>query len=450
MINMLLGAPGGGKSYEATVFHIIPALAKGRKVITNLPLNLDAFPPEQRDLIELRTATIAKPLEIDLKQAEENYKRFGRVHAFKKHNVRAFSNVEDYGDSWRHPDDGYGALYVIDECHLCLPRGGTPVAVREWFSLHRHEFADMLLIAQSHGKVDKDICDMVQTVYRVRKAVAFGSSNSYIRKVFDGLNGDNTNTAIRKYQSKYFKFYNSHTKSSAQGKEEGAQDIVPFWKRWPIIGAGICFVIVAFMATRTETNPMKIGVKKDAVAAKSGKPVAVGYTPPGSDKPVPVVAVDASQSEKRQVKGGAQPVGVSSSHHPLSGYGVHLAGVLQSATRGQMYMFQISQNGQAIYAMNSADMKEAGYSIKRLNDCLAKLSYGDEEFIVSCDAPRMAVAPGSGVTSSGSPAAAPAEHDSGHITSLDAKGYGVVGGHTDSVRVPGNDGAVGSTPKISS
>ncbi|MBI5918423.1 MAG: hypothetical protein HY849_03485 [Nitrosomonadales bacterium] len=41
MINLLLGPPGGGKSYEATVYHVLPALAKGRKIITNLPLDLD-------------------------------------------------------------------------------------------------------------------------------------------------------------------------------------------------------------------------------------------------------------------------------------------------------------------------------------------------------------------------------------------------------------------------
>jgi len=41
MINLLLGQPGGGKSYEAVAFHILPALAQGRKVITNMPLDLE-------------------------------------------------------------------------------------------------------------------------------------------------------------------------------------------------------------------------------------------------------------------------------------------------------------------------------------------------------------------------------------------------------------------------
>ncbi|MBV1843592.1 zonular occludens toxin domain-containing protein, partial [Photobacterium ganghwense] len=43
MINLIVGRPGGGKSYEAVVFHIIPAIQNGRKVVTNLPLNIDHF-----------------------------------------------------------------------------------------------------------------------------------------------------------------------------------------------------------------------------------------------------------------------------------------------------------------------------------------------------------------------------------------------------------------------
>jgi zona occludens toxin len=64
VINLLLGAPGGGKSYEATVYHIIPALEKGRKVITNLPLNLEELEkiiPGCSSLIEIRIKTRSKP-----------------------------------------------------------------------------------------------------------------------------------------------------------------------------------------------------------------------------------------------------------------------------------------------------------------------------------------------------------------------------------------------------
>ncbi len=43
MINGLEGIPGSGKSYEATVYHVLAALQTGRLVITNLPLNVEVF-----------------------------------------------------------------------------------------------------------------------------------------------------------------------------------------------------------------------------------------------------------------------------------------------------------------------------------------------------------------------------------------------------------------------
>ena len=57
MINGLEGIPGSGKSYEACVFQVLAALKEGRKVITNLPLVVDAYAaidPSYRALIELR------------------------------------------------------------------------------------------------------------------------------------------------------------------------------------------------------------------------------------------------------------------------------------------------------------------------------------------------------------------------------------------------------------
>ena len=43
MLNMLLGRPGGGKSYEAVAYHVIPAVKAKRLVVTNLPLIVEYF-----------------------------------------------------------------------------------------------------------------------------------------------------------------------------------------------------------------------------------------------------------------------------------------------------------------------------------------------------------------------------------------------------------------------
>jgi len=57
MIILLEGVPGSGMSYEAVAYHVIPALKAGRKVVTNLPLNVEAIRavnPDWAELLEIR------------------------------------------------------------------------------------------------------------------------------------------------------------------------------------------------------------------------------------------------------------------------------------------------------------------------------------------------------------------------------------------------------------
>ena len=204
MINLLIGAPGGGKSYEACVYHILPALKRGRKVITNLPVNVEAFAaldPEYRDLLEVRRTP--QPI-LGTWAAGTDGPAFRVEGAPKDQPVttRLFSTVWDYFTDWRHPS-GMGPLFVIDECQLSLPRGKVDPHVAEWYSLHRHYNVDVLLLTQAYGRIDKAIVDLVQLVYRVRKAVAFGFTSKYIRKVQDGVRGEVVQSSMRVYEKRY-------------------------------------------------------------------------------------------------------------------------------------------------------------------------------------------------------------------------------------------------------
>lgn len=409
MINLLLGAPGGGKSYEAVAYHVIPALAEGRKVITNLPLILENFPPEWRRLLEVRRKTRKPAPVIDWKKAEAMFKRFGLAAREPRHNPNAFANVEDYGvktfheetgltlhiDPWRHPETGAGPLYVIDECHKAIPRAGTPIAVEEWFAEHRHGHCDVLLMTQSHGKVNKAITDLVQVCYRVRKATALGFSNRYIRKVLDGVNGQEMNESVREYDPTYFKYYKSHTQSSSAGKELEAKDIVPIWKHWTFKGAALMLVLaVGIFAYTGAWNPMStktpekvVKVSKPAAAGPVPQQARAGTSTPVAAAPVVVAEVDGQGSENSGGKGAK-----TGKAHPLAGYGVHVSGVLHNE-RKTLYMFTVSQNGQAIYNMNQVEMVTAGYQVKPLNDCIVEISFNEATFHAICDAPRVGVNP---------------------------------------------------------
>jgi zona occludens toxin len=363
MINLILGAPGGGKSYEAVVYHIIPALEKGRKVITNLPLNLQLFGDIDRrylDLIELRTKTLAERPQDSPGQA------FGRYSPVRSFNQYPFSHLEDYGDAWRHPD-GFAPLYVVDEAHIALPRVGVPLPVEEWYSLHRHESADVLLITQSYGKLNQAVRDLVQVVYRVRKNVAFGSSGSYTRKVQDGLRGDVVNTSIRRYEKRFFQLYKSHTRGG--GSELGAVDIIPFWRRWPVVGAVLFLTLAVGSGFMGFLNPFQ------AVKLKN-QPVAQ------SEKVVPSSAVSQPLPHADKAEGS----------HPLSGLILHMSGYVRTGS-GFLSQYIVSQNGQAVFEVRSPDLEKMGYSVEVLAPCFARVSMKAENYqvVATCNAPKVQV-----------------------------------------------------------
>jgi zona occludens toxin len=387
MINLLIGPPGGGKSYEAVAFHVLPALAAGRKVITNLPLNLDNIAEINSDylgLINIKQSTAKlRPIE----RAENGYSRFTGPKV--RFNNSAFANVEDYGDSWRHPDSGAGPLYVIDECHIPLPAKGTGLDVEHWYSLHRHESADVLLMTQSYGKINPAIKDLIQICYKVKKNTAFGSSSSYIRKVQDGIRGDVVNTSIRKYDKKYFGLYQSHTKGG--GSELAANDIIPIWRRWPILGAGLMFAIFAVMvfsgAFKNPMNTKSYNKTANAVESQSvdSSAPAINTVPVPAGLPAPIISTVATKDKTEVEK------------DPYSENGIHILGHVSSKEK-TLWFFTLSQNGQKLKNIKSSDLLQVGYSFQQINDCAAWITFGKVKRFIKCDSPSVSVTPTNAIT----------------------------------------------------
>lgn len=378
MINLLLGAPGGGKSYEATVFHILPAVKSGRHVVTNLPLLPEAWErlnPDWPSRIHL------------LQQAPGGH--------------RPFSVLADYEFDWRDPETGRGPLFVIDECQMVLPRRDTPREIIEWFEMHRHEGADVLLLTQSYGKVCREIVDLVQLVYRVRKNVALGSTNTYTRKVQDGVRGAVVNEEQRRYKSAYFPLYKSHTKASKEVLEDAAKDVKPIWKHWTFRAAAFMFVLATVILWRAgsplkPTSPVVAKEPVESVAEQQPirrpappKPLirrdrlATGeYAQAASVQPAepsPAVQTEESPPERNEVL-----------EHPYKGRGIHVIGYIASEER-ELYLFGISQNGQQVFFQTLDEVVRAGYKVEPMNDCAARISYGDWETVAICDVPGVTI-----------------------------------------------------------
>ncbi|QSV15466.1 zonular occludens toxin domain-containing protein [Photobacterium ganghwense] len=358
MINLIVGRPGGGKSYEAVVFHIIPAIQNGRKVVTNLPLNIDhfvkVFGEDARSLI--RT--------IDTKLDD-----FGNMN-------RAFSKPEDYQDDWKN-DKGQGVLVVVDEAHMVLPCSGTSKEVLEFLSLHRHYGIDIILITQSDRKLHRDVRDMVQLLYRCSKNTALGSNDSYTQKVKDGVRGEIVNTNIRRYKSSYFPFYQSHTASNAAVKEAMANDVKPLWQHWSFIGAALCLVFVVFMfATGAVKNPLAVSEPANKADQQ------VKSHPPGANENTAVPVTPAAPAKPK-------------TKHPLSDYSLFVTGFAKQIAIRTDSRFDLDlsfdrvylvafQNNVRQFALDSGDLQRLGYTFRRLGDCIYSLEFEAFSSLVVC------------------------------------------------------------------
>lgn len=373
MINLMIGAPGGGKSYEAVVFHVLPALKKGRKVITNLPLVVEKFgeiDPSYPDLLELRreTKAVRKP-------GPKPFRAF------------AFAHIEDYQDKWRHPETGSGPLYVIDEAHECLPRTGTPEDVRIWYAMARHESVDVLLLTQSYRKVDRDVYELAQLVYRVRKAVALGSSNKYIKKVQDGVKGAVVNETIREYKAQYFGLYKSHTRGG--GAEMGAEDVKPFWRHWSVIGAGLAFVVGLGVLGYGLSG--YVGDKPKPQAKAPAAPAAA----PAKVEPTQVQPSTVGQGLKHAGEVVAPMGGVSQGSRvmtagPYAGLTIHVLGRVTSGKRW-VYLMMSSVNGQPLKTFAHTELEEAGYVVEQVSGDVARVKYDGQAVYVLSDAPQVSI-----------------------------------------------------------
>lgn len=364
MINMILGQPGGGKSYEAVAFHILPNLEDGRRVVTNLPLNLQAFygaVPESRKLLEIRTKST-------------------------KESAHCFSVREDFIDDWRDENTGRGALFVIDECHKMYPRIGCDKLVLEFFAEHRHAGIDIILITQAYGKIHADIRDMVQMVYRVKKMTAFGKSDRYIRKVQDGIRGEVMSTSERDYESKFFQFYKSHTATSSSVNEADAKDVSPRYKKWLYASAAFVVLPLLFMSYKLYANHSSTTHKADVGANREGTPLAGRVPDLTNITPPAVIASEVAQ--KTPAIDASEP-----QDHPFKNLSLHLQGVIKSSTKTMM-TFIVTQNEQPINQISSDELIKAGYKVTYVSDCVAKLQYeGIKPFFVVCSMPSVAPVP---------------------------------------------------------
>lgn len=419
MIGILIGAPGAGKSYELVVYHVLPALQQGYKVITNLPLIVEAFgalDAAYPGLIELRTTPQLVRGEFDADPASKGrtdmFHIVGKPEDWKPHTGRVFSNVWDWYSDWRHPVTGNGPKFIVDECHLALPRVGTDKAVSEYFSKHRHFLVNILLATQSAPKVDQDIKDMVQVCYKVRKALALGRSDQYIRRVLDGVRGSVVQEDVRDYKSQFFALYKSHTQSDTAGQEESVNDVTPFIVKWRwatrvVLGLGVLgtLIVVPWAVASWGKKPEPKAVSKPAaapVAAPQPKPEGLpAWASSAGVVALPAAPAPAQPASAAQVveKGPPEPFGAK---------GMHVLGRF-TTSKGTAYFVAVSQNAVVVATYASSDLETMGYRFRALTDCAAVVEWSGRMRTITCDIAQQ------GPSVGGSPSSSTQPSSSGHV-----------------------------------
>lgn len=197
------GLPGAGKSYEAVVFHVIPALKDRRSVVTNIRgMNYEKLAELSGQPLEM-----VRLLLTNVEPAEQDSEA-GEVQ-------RCINEMCD-----KTPDN---ALIVWDEIQDYFPSGNTklPLNQQKFWTEHRHRGLDIIIMGQDRSDVHKIIRNRIRTVIYFLKLEAIGRSGHYKWEVYQKQKFGKfvkTTSGTRSYEEKYFGTYMSHRREGTRSK----------------------------------------------------------------------------------------------------------------------------------------------------------------------------------------------------------------------------------------
>lgn len=197
------GLPGAGKSYEAVVYHILPALKAGRQVITNIRgVNAEK-------LAEL----LGEPLE---------YIQILLIYIEPAEQDGEASDIEKVKDAFANetPDN---AMIVWDEIQDYFPSGNykLPIHQQKFWTEHRHRGLDIIIMGQDRDDVHKIIRSRIEAITYFLKLKAVGQPDKYKWEHYEKQSKGKfvkIGAGVRNYESKYFGSYASHRREGIRSK----------------------------------------------------------------------------------------------------------------------------------------------------------------------------------------------------------------------------------------
>lgn len=246
-IDGLMGQPGAGKSFEA-VRVLIEAIEEGRKIVTNLPLRMDAIRAvyeDKADLVELRTFTTDP-------------------------------------ETWKAEP---GSLVIADEVADILQKGMFGEDLHQFFRMGRHEGLDFLLITQAETSIAPEIRKMMAVVDECFNMEGVGVSGFYKvtrYRMVQGQRKETIDTRRERYTKKIYSFYESRTMGGGGGSNKKRRGIVPFWRRPRfLIPIGFIVAVAVAIVTNNPLDALTPGLDDDGMLK----------SPPTSSAPSPRASV---------------------------------------------------------------------------------------------------------------------------------------------------------------
>lgn len=349
------GLPGAGKSYEACVFHILPALKAGRQVVTNIRgVNWEKFAELLSEPLEY-----VQMLLIYIEPAEQD----GEATEIER--VK-----NDFAD--KTPDN---AMIVWDEVQDYFPSGNykLPINQQKFWTEHRHRGLEIVIMGQDRDDVHKIIRSRIEDIIYFLKLQAVGQPNKYkweqLQKQSKGR-FVKIGSGVRSYDPQYFGLYQSHRRETVKGGvyQTSRSNVLANSKALsmgvPIAFFVACYAVwhlVGFFSPDTAKPASAVTVQK-----------AETYQPPAfvNPDPSPVAVQHAAVSDSSGEAAKSPPIDYLD--NLAQQYSVRATGILDSGKPGKELMGQIE------LLDSSYHVKERFYlsEIKALGWTVTRTGYG--------------------------------------------------------------------------
>lgn len=279
---MIFGHEGqvrSGKSYEAVLYHILPAVAARRHVYVRL------------NGVAEKLDAIAAHLGMPLEEVQS------LVHPMGNAEVDAWMVCDAANDgSMVFPNIEKNALVVVDECHEYWPvgRAALPDRVANFFAKHGHVSLDIVLISQDFKEVHRSVVRRMSKKNFYTKLDSLGKDNSYSVRFYSSPAAGKfelIGSEKRDYDPKVWALYHG-VQPGIESNEPYKGNTRTLWQtvKKPAIFVAASLLLGVFLIARFFTGGAGIVPAEKKPAAQTGpvsKPVAV---PPQAAQAVATVA----------------------------------------------------------------------------------------------------------------------------------------------------------------